>query len=187
MLPLTSWFFQANYSISAIANLIAIPIFSIFITPMSLIGALFAILDIQSIANIFFMLTNAILDILALLLEKLSLLPFNKIKFSPHNILDLIILLIGVFILIMPRGLKLKKIAILLILIPITYTNNIAVNAVKIDILDVGQGLAVVARTKNHTLIYDTGGSSASGFNMGDAVISPFLVTNKVNKIDVIT
>lgn len=186
MIPITSWFFQANYSISTIANLIAVPIFSIFIVPMSLIAALFAILDIQSIANILFILINLILEILALVLNKLVALPFNKIKFSPNNILDLIILLIGVFVLVMPSGLKLKKIAILLILIPITYTSNISPNAVKIDILDVGQGLAVVARTKNHTLIYDTGAMSPSGFNMGDAVITPFLITNKVREIDVI-
>lgn len=186
MLPLTSWFFQANYSISSIANLIAIPVFSIFVTPLSLLGSLFAILDIENIANICFLITNKILDILALFLTQLSSLPFNKIKFSPNNLIDLVILLIGFFVLIMPRGLKLKKIAILLIAIPILIKNPIPTNTAIVDVLDVGQGLAVVVRTQNHTLIYDTGSSSASGFNMGDAVINPFLITNKINKIDMI-
>lgn len=186
MLPVTAWFFQANYSISSLANLIAIPVFSIFVTPLSLIGAVFALLDIQSIANICFLVANKILNILALFLQELSLLPFNKIKFSPNNITDLTILLIGFFILIMPRGLRLKKIAILLIAIVIFTDKPNLQNTAIVDILDVSQGLSVIVRTQNHTLIYDTGSGSKSGFNMGDAAINPFLITNKINKIDTI-
>jgi competence protein ComEC len=44
-----------------------------------------------------------------------------------------------------------------------------------LSVLDVGQGLAVVARTENHTLLYDTGPGSGSESDSGNRTIVPFL------------
>jgi competence protein ComEC len=45
----------------------------------------------------------------------------------------------------------------------------------QVDFLDVGQGLAVVVRTAEHTLLYDTGFSNDTGFDVGQRVILPYL------------
>jgi competence protein ComEC len=54
-----------------------------------------------------------------------------------------------------------------------------------LTVLDVGQGLAVVARTQNHTLLFDTG----PGFNLeadsGNRTIVPFLRGEGVKRVDV--
>jgi competence protein ComEC len=53
-------------------------------------------------------------------------------------------------------------------------------------VLDVGQGLAAVVRTRNHLLLYDTGPGFSSGFNTGWAVIVPFLRDMGQDNIDII-
>jgi len=187
MLPITLWFFQSSSSLSGLANLIAIPIFSFIVTPISLFGALFAIAEINALAQLCFDIADKTLLLLALFLQQISELSFNRLHFMPASALDLIILVIGACLLILPRGLKLRRAALLLIAIPILTSNtNIPPKTALIDVLDVGQGLAVVVRTKNHTLVYDTGSRSPSGFNMGDAALIPFLIANQVNSIDTI-
>jgi len=187
MLPITLWFFQSSSSLSGLANLIAIPTFSFIVTPISLLGALFAIAEIDVLAQLCFEIANKTLSLLALFLQQISDLPFNRLHFMPASVLDLFILVIGACLLILPRGLKLRWAALLLITIPILASNtNIPSKSALIDVLDVGQGLSVIVRTENHTLVYDTGSQSPSGFNMGDAALIPFLIANQVNSIDMI-
>jgi len=54
----------------------------------------------------------------------------------------------------------------------------------RVDILDVGQGLAVVVRTQHHVLIYDTGMQFYQGTDMGKLVIIPYLRSQKIKTID---
>ncbi|MEX0606601.1 MAG: ComEC/Rec2 family competence protein, partial [Halofilum sp. (in: g-proteobacteria)] len=53
-----------------------------------------------------------------------------------------------------------------------------------LDVLDVGQALAVVVRTEKHTLVYDTGDWYSDRFNAGDAMIVPFLRASGVMRLD---
>src|SRR5690625_5777777 len=41
--------------------------------------------------------------------------------------------------------------------------------------LDVGQGLAMVVRTPNHTLVFDTGLAYSERMEAGGAIIAPYL------------
>ena len=187
MLPITFWFFQSSSSLSGLANLIAIPTFSFVVTPISLLGALFGLSNMGTISQFCFSIADNALSLLAIFLQQISDLSFNQLHFSPANFLDLAILIIGVCLLVLPRGLKLRRASLLLIAIPIlSSADHIKSRTAVIDVLDVGQGLSVVVRTKNHILIYDTGALSPSGFNMGDAALIPFLISNKIDDIDTI-
>ena len=53
-----------------------------------------------------------------------------------------------------------------------------------VTVLDVGQGLSVLVRTRNHTLIYDTGDFFSESFNAADRVIIPFLRNTGVDYLD---
>jgi competence protein ComEC len=44
-----------------------------------------------------------------------------------------------------------------------------------VDVLDVGQGLAVVVRTAEHTLLYDTGPLYSAESDAGQRIIVPYL------------
>ena len=54
------------------------------------------------------------------------------------------------------------------------------------DVLDVGQGLAVVLRTETHSLLYDTGPAFRSGSNAADFTVIPFLRYRGISTLDVL-
>jgi len=51
-------------------------------------------------------------------------------------------------------------------------------------LLDVGQGLSAVARTRNHALVFDTGPRFSESFDTGEAVVTPFLRSVGVTRLD---
>ena len=53
-----------------------------------------------------------------------------------------------------------------------------------IDVLDVGQGLAVVVRTANHSLLYDTGPAYFSDSDSGSRIVVPFLRAAGIAHLD---
>lgn len=65
-------------------------------------------------------------------------------------------------------------------------------DSLELTILDVGQGLSVLIklnastykRSYARTLLYDTGLSSPSGFNMGDAVIKPYMYAHNISHLN---
>jgi len=59
-----------------------------------------------------------------------------------------------------------------------------APGAFELDVLDVGQGLAVVVRTHLHTLVYDTGPAFRTGRDTGELVVLPFLRSAGIRSVD---
>ena len=55
---------------------------------------------------------------------------------------------------------------------------------VDVRTLDVGQGLAVVLRTRRRTMLYDTGAAFAGGSDMASRVVLPYLSTQGIRRID---
>ena len=49
------------------------------------------------------------------------------------------------------------------------------VSPLQVTVLDVGQGTAVIVRSGERTLVYDTGGGDPAGANMASAVVLPYL------------
>lgn len=59
-------------------------------------------------------------------------------------------------------------------------------NHLVMDVLDVGQGLSIILKTKHHVLIYDTGGRNFNGQDMGEKVVIPYLFYTHTQKPDAI-
>ena len=53
-----------------------------------------------------------------------------------------------------------------------------------VDVLDVGQGLAVLVRTAEHSLLYDTGPMYSAEANAGQRVVVPFLRAVGITRLD---
>jgi competence protein ComEC len=53
-----------------------------------------------------------------------------------------------------------------------------------IDVLDVGQGLAIVVRTTNHALVYDAGPSYSPDRDAGQRLVVPHLRAEGIRKLD---
>lgn len=184
-LPLIAWFFASGSVLSPVANLVAIPIFSFIVTPLSLIGALLNSSGLVDIAQLVFEAVNQVLIGLGYFLAYLVQFDFNHWHYAQTSVLDLSIFILAILIAISPAGLKLRWLSILILaLMLLTPTAKIDKNSVLISVLDVGQGLANIVQTQNHILLFDTGAAYRSGFNMGEAVITPFLRAQQIRHLD---
>lgn len=56
----------------------------------------------------------------------------------------------------------------------------------KISIMDVGQGTAVVVQVKDKTLVYDTGPRYTDSFDAGGAILAPYLFSQAIDKVDML-
>ena len=185
-LPLIAWFFSAGSTLSPLANLVAIPIFSFIATPLSLIGVVLFISDLNALSQIAFLIANQSLLYLSYFLSYLQALNFNQWHFSQSSTIGLIILLAGFLLAILPKGLKLRWLFIPMFLSVLISSKQLPLNKQEalITTLDVGQGLAIVVQTQNHVLLFDTGAAYASGFNLAQSVIIPYLHAQHIYQLD---
>jgi competence protein ComEC len=59
-----------------------------------------------------------------------------------------------------------------------------ALGCMHVNVLDVGQGLAVVVQTRRRTLLYDTGPAYRSGSNAADNVLLPYFRHRGIRQLD---
>jgi competence protein ComEC len=92
---------------------------------------------------------------------------------------------VGVLLLLAPRGVPARSLGLVLCL-PLAAARPPApaVGEAELTMLDVGQGLAAVVRTAQHTLVYDLGVGWPSGFNTGAVVVAPYLRHQGVDAVD---
>lgn len=57
----------------------------------------------------------------------------------------------------------------------------------ELTVIDVGQGLSVLVRTANHSLLYDTGPATIDGFDAGARAVVPALHGLGVRRLDAAT
>jgi competence protein ComEC len=82
----------------------------------------------------------------------------------------------GVIWLLLPRGFPARWLGLCLLLPALLWpAERPAAGEAWVDVLDVGQGLAVVVRTREHTLLYDTGPLYSAESDAGQRIIVPYL------------
>ena len=87
----------------------------------------------------------------------------------------------------MPRGFPGRRLTPLLML-PLLFAPAKASreDLLRLHVLDVGQGLAVIVQTRRHALLYDTGASFSPDASMGDRVVLPVLERMNIAKLDTV-
>ncbi|MCB6183786.1 DNA internalization-related competence protein ComEC/Rec2 [Leeia sp. TBRC 13508] len=167
--------FQQFSIISPIANLVAVPVVSIFITPIALAGLIFHPLLI---------LAAKLMTCLMWIITPLGQLSFASIQFAAPSISLTILATLGGILLLTPKGWPGKSTALLLISpIFLPTTQRPTVGDVHIVVLDVGQGLSVYIATAEHDIIFDTGPSFKTYKDSGRDIILPFLKQQGVNQL----
>lgn len=93
---------------------------------------------------------------------------------------------LGLVLFALPRGLGLRRLALLLCTALIAARSPpMAPGAFALDVLDVGQGLAVIVRTRHHALLYDAGPRWwRSGDDAGRSVVVPALRQQRITRLD---
>ena len=190
MLPLLFWFFNAGNIASFLANIIAVPIVSFFTLPLSLLGAIFVFIQLDFVAKLLFYLGDVSLIFLHWFLDIVwQWTHFFWLNYPITSLGQFVLLLLGFAILFLPKGLKLRGLGLVIVLVLLTNpsSHSLKTGQFQLVVFDSGQGLASLIKTKNHTMIFDTGfasRSSKNGFNIGQAVLVPYLKKYQLDKLD---
>ncbi len=182
--PLLLFFFQQVSLISPLANLMAVPIISLLVVPLSLIAIIVLFFSPLLAKALFFPVEN-ILQGLCWLLTQLANIPMATVTHPTPSVWALVFAVPGILILLAPRGLPGRWLGLVLFL-PLVFTNKPQPEAgeLSMTLLDVGQGLSAVVQTAHHVLVFDTGAKFSSDSDMGLTVLLPFLHNQDVSQID---
>ncbi|MFW2439862.1 MAG: DNA internalization-related competence protein ComEC/Rec2 [Arenicellales bacterium] len=189
MAPATLLFFQQIPLSGPVANLVAIPVVAFLIVPLVLLASLsFLLFGSGLVEQTFFQLADTVLQLLWSLLESLAMaaeaLPFS----AKHSAAALAGIIFTALVLMLPAGLKLRKLALVGLLaffFPLhAELPELHEGEFRMVLLDVGQGLSAVVMTGHHALVFDAGARFSKRFNAGDAVVLPVLKSLSINRLD---
>lgn len=186
LLPLTvSLFGQASF-VGPFANLVAIPWWTFVVVPLALLGTALEALHPGAgvwawrLAGWCFELTWPGFVWLGQTSVALWWVPES-------DAIALVLALLGAFWLLLPRGTPGKSLAVLLWLPLLCPDRELpAAGEADVQVLDVGQGLAVLVRTQRHALLFDTGPAVRDGFDAGERVVLPALRALGLRRLDAI-
>ncbi|WP_416308603.1 DNA internalization-related competence protein ComEC/Rec2 [Neptunicella sp. SCSIO 80796] len=183
MLPVVAWQFGLVSLAAPLVNLVAVPVVTLVLVPLCILALLILCISHSAGLALF-----AIADqITTWCLSGLTL--AGDLQLAAFQVADVGVmawLFVAVYILLvcipplpLPPGLRwLLLLPVLVSVIPVNH------NLWRVDVLDVGQGLAVLIQKNHHTLVYDVGPAYPSGFNMADAALLPVLQKRGIDQLD---
>lgn len=180
LVPLTVLFFQQVSLVSPLANALAIPLVSLVVTPLAVIGLLLP----EPLSTAVWTLAHALLGGLQWLLSGLVALPWATVSLPAPDGIALALALLGVVILVAPAIGALRWTGAFMLL-PLLLVSPPAPppGEFTAHIMDVGQGTAVLLSTRNQHLLYDTGASYPGGLDAGARVVLPLLRSLGVRRL----
>ncbi|MHB1215804.1 MAG: DNA internalization-related competence protein ComEC/Rec2 [Thiobacillus sp.] len=172
--PVLFLLFQQVSLISPLANAVAIPLVSWLITPLALLGVLIPPL---------WHLAAWLMAWLGLGLAWAGNLPLAIMTLPAPAWWAAALALLGMMWMLLPRGFPLRGVGLVLWL-PLLFPprDAIAPEHFRVEVVDVGQGTAVLLRTARHTLLYDTGAAFADS-DSGERIIVPYLRASGIGEL----
>ncbi|PXW85456.1 competence protein ComEC [Nitrosomonas sp. Nm84] len=185
LIPLLLGLFQQVSLVSPVANAIAIPLVSFVVVPLVLLATI-------PWFDFLLPLAHEALSVGMTLLQWLSHLSDAVWEQHVPPMWTILVAILGMVWMLLPGSLGLGFFAGfparwlgVLALLPMFLLQPLKPEAGELwlTVLDVGQGLAVVARTEHHTLLFDTGPSFGES-DSGARIIVPFLRGEGVRQLD---
>lgn len=178
LVPTMLLLFQQVSLISPIANAVAIPVVSYLIVPLTLLGA-FLPLDFP------LHLAHEMMAWLVRLLAWLAQAPDAIWQQHAPPPWTVGIALAGVAWMLAPRGFPARWAGGCLLLPMFLWVPAaLPPGTLRLTVLDVGQGLALVVRTRQHALVYDTGARFSSDVDAGARTVLPYLRASGIHALD---
>ncbi|MDT8364394.1 MAG: DNA internalization-related competence protein ComEC/Rec2 [Nitrosomonas sp.] len=185
LLPLLLFLFGQASLISPVANALAIPWMTFGVVPFTLLALLPGLEFSLSIAH-------AAMQGLMIVLQWLAEMPLAVWRQPAPELWMVAAAVIGMIWLLLPGGPGLGVVSGFparwlgaLVVLPL-FLNSPARPAegeLWLTVLDVGQGLAIVARTRQHNLLFDTG-PGYGGTDSGERIILPYLRGEGITALD---
>ncbi len=184
LLPLCIWFFGQSSLIGPLANLVAVPVICFFILPITVVATLL-LLWLPALGAPLLHVAGWAMQWLWILLEKIAAWPGALWYFPEPSVWALLLALLGAIWLLLPRGVPARALGLLLLL-PLLWPARqpLADGEFETYMLDVGQGLSFLVRTRDYALVYDAGARYPSGFDLGDATVVPALHALGIDRLD---
>lgn len=170
-------------SLSApLANLLAVPWISFVVLPLALLGTL--LLPLAGFGELLLWLAGAAL---AGLFDVLTVVAQWQPAWIARQLplLAWLLVLSGALIVLLPRGVPMRGLGALMLLALWVPGKSLPQGQVEVLQLDVGQGLAILLRTRNHSLLYDAGPARGES-DLGESVVLPTLRKLGVDRLDVL-
>lgn len=175
MLPILLWWNYSASLASPIANLLVVPLFDLLLVPLLLLATLLTPLS-STLADLLFAGGDWLLDLTDRFLHWMAASPLAAARVIQPPAWLLWLLLPALLLWLLPRTLPGRPWALLLLLplwlMPVRHTDS---EPLRLTVLDVGQGLAVVVEVGERLLIYDTGPHASERFDAGSQIIAPYL------------
>ncbi|WP_462402044.1 DNA internalization-related competence protein ComEC/Rec2 [Pseudomonas sp. Marseille-QA0332] len=168
-------------SLSApLANLLAVPWISLAVLPLALLGT--STLGVPLLGETLLWLAGGLLEGLFRLLEQVALWqPAWTPTALPAWAWWLVCL--GAALVLLPRGMPLRLPGAVLLLALWIPPAPVPRGQAEVWQLDVGQGLAILLRTREHSLLFDAG-PAVGELDLGDSVVVPTLRRLGVRQLD---
>ncbi|MBJ8443422.1 DNA internalization-related competence protein ComEC/Rec2 [Acinetobacter bereziniae] len=181
LMPLVLWVFQQFSWLAPLSNLIAIPMMAL-IVPVEIIAASLSFFS-ESLGLWIFQFSDLLLSILVTLLELFDQSFGRELSWWALSQLDILCITFAIFIVFLPQG-TVPKFWALLCLSPLFLPQQSA-SIFQLNVLDVGQGQAVLIRLPQHNMLIDTGGSwDETQLSIGQQVMLPYLMRQGVSQLD---
>ncbi len=178
LMPALLAMFQQVSVISPLANALAIPLVSLVVVPLTLVGMVLPFDWVLQLAHL-------IMAWCFIALEWMSNLPAAVWQQHAPPGWTVLVAVIGTVILLLPRGVPLRWAGLAGFLpLFLAAPPPLAEGEMRLTVLDVGHGLAVVARTRNHALLFDTGPTFGPQADSGNRMIVPYLRAVGVTALD---
>jgi competence protein ComEC len=184
LLPVLLVFFQQTSLVSPLANVAAVPWVSLLVVPTALTGTLMLAVS-EPAGSALLALAAWFMDLLWPLLARLG--DWGPALLHWHQPVwwTLLPATAGILLLFAPRGIPGRGFGLLLMLPMIAVKPpGPGPGEAWVTLLDVGQGLSTVVRTRRHTLVYDAGPRYSPSFDTGTAVVVPYLRSRGIRHID---
>ncbi len=184
LLPVLAGSFGAVSLVSAFVNLYAIPLYTLVIVPAVLVSCAVAALSPGFGATLLNW-TAWFIERSWPLLEVPASWPLATWSMPALDPVAWIALVAGTLAAISPLSRSGRMAGVVLIAAACLWRPApIAMGAARLTVLDVGQGLAVVIETRQHTLVYDAGPSFRTGSDTGQLVVAPYLKARAIRRLD---
>ena len=187
MLPLMLVFFQQSSLLAPLANLPAVPWVGLLAVPLCLAGLALQPLWPQA-GDLLLRLTDFLLDcFMQAVTGALQLWPDALWTMPPLSLPRLLGFLVIALCFLpgMARRWRLGGL-LLLPLVLLWPAARLRPGELQLTVLDVGQGLAVLVRTRHHNLLYDAGPRYSARFDAGEDVLLPALRRLGVQRLDTV-
>lgn len=173
LLPLTAMLFGQASLAGPLANLVAIPWWSLVVVPLALVGT--GLEAVHAGWGSWAWVASAwCFDLTWPGFQWLASGRFSLLWLPESRATALPLALLGAFWLLLPRPVPGKPLALLLWLPLLWPARELPRHGeAELVMIDVGQGLALLVRTAGHALLYDAGPAIRDGFDAGERAVVP--------------